>query len=171
MKKLLYISIIMLTLVACEEEVRWDLKDHITPRLVVDGIVTNSSDLNYVRLSLPVKDPNSEPEPISNATVIIATSQGNINLIETAERPGEYRTETPLVGVTGVYYRLYVNLGGNEFLSDPVWINPVSPQKEFRSYELSGRPGFYAINPREEDDPSFTRYEVEYKDPETRTHS
>lgn len=165
MKKLLLI-IILVSLIACEEQVSWSLDEAISPRLVVEGILTNKSTLNYVKLSLPQKNPNTAPAIVSGAIVTILSSEGNHILEEAAGEPGRYFTETDLVGVLGSGYRLYIAVGGYEFLSDPVWLTPVSPIKEFRYYELTSLPGHFIINPADEDEPSFTRYDIRYLNPE-----
>jgi len=166
MKKLLLILLIS-SLIACEEQVAWKLDDSISPRLVVEGILSNESSLNYVKLSLPQKDPNKDPVALSGASITILSSEENYLLEEVAGEPGLYLTESDIIGVVGSVYRLFIVLGEYEFLSDIVYLTPVSPIKEFRYYEIQALPGHYIINPGDEDDPSFTEYKVSYPDPES----
>lgn len=166
MKRLIYILLLLVFAVSCEEEIPWQLDQNVNPRLVVEGIVTNNPDLNYVKLSLPVVNPNSTPIAISGATVVIASSAGNTNLSESPTKPGLYIPDSPLIGVVGEAYRLYINLDSYEFISSIVWMKPVEALKEFRSYAISSVPGAYGINPREENDPSITEYLVTYPNPE-----
>lgn len=165
MNRLIYIVIIFLS-ASCEDPINWPMDENITPRLVVEGLITNNPDLNYVRLSLPVSSPNQESTPIQGATVILLTSGGNEQFLESITEPGHYITGSEITGVVGEGYRLYINIGGYEFLSDPVWMVPVSQLKELRFYEVGFRPGFYAINPAESNEASFIEYHVKYENPE-----
>jgi Domain of unknown function (DUF4249) len=165
MRKLLLI-VLLFSLIACEEQIAWDIDESISPRLVVEGILTNKYALNYVKLSLPQEDPNRVPTVVSNAIVVIISSDENYLLEETADEPGLYKTKPALVGVIGSGYRLYIKIGPYEFLSDIVWITPVSPMKEFRYNEIASFPGHFVINPKDEDEPSYTRYDISYLNPE-----
>jgi len=165
MRKILLI-LTLFSLISCEEQIAWDMDESISPRIVVEGVLTNKSILNYVKLSLPQKDPNSAPVMLRNANVAIISSQGNHLLEETVDTPGFYKPESDITGVLGTAYRLYIEVGGYEFLSDIVWLTPVSQMEEFRYYEIASLPGHFIINPQDEGEPSYTEYKVSYPNPE-----
>lgn len=157
---------LVLLLASCEEPVNWTANKSVTPRLVVEGFVTNNPNLNYVRLSLPVSSPDQAPIPITDASIFILYSGGSVLLSGSPSEPGHYSPDTPVSGVVGEGYRLYVSIGEYEFLSDPAWMLPVYQIKDLRYYEVASLPGYYVINPRDSDEPSFIEYHVKYENPE-----
>lgn len=165
MKKILYI-VMLIALASCQKPIKWPMDESINPRLVVEGLVTNNPELNYVQLSLPVASPNSDFVPISGAMVAIITQSGSIELSESPLDMGYYSPASDLIGVLGEGYRIYISIGEYEFLSDPVWMHPISQFKSLRYYELASLPGYYAINPEESSEASFIEYSVSYENPE-----
>lgn len=165
MKRSIFI-LFVLVLASCEEPLNWPANESVIPRLVVEGFVTNNPDLNYVRLSLPVTSPDQLPLAISGANVAVLHSGGSVLLTESPGEPGHYTPESPVNGVVGEGYRLYVSIGEYEFLSDPAWMLPVYQMKDLRYYEVESFPGYYIINPLDSDEPSFIEYHVKYENPE-----
>lgn len=165
MKK--YITILLLiSLSACEEPVDWQLDDHIAPRLVVEGMLSNRPGLNYVRLSLPVRNPNNTPQAVSNATVIISDGDEYHLLTEDEDDPGMYQAAPAVRGVINRIYWLYIVVGDHEFTAGAYMV-PVSPLKEFRYYRDPVTPGHYRIIPIESSTPAYTEYLVEWQDDST----
>ncbi len=162
MKKFLTIISIFLLINACEEALDWQLDDNITPRLVVEAMLTNQPGLNYVHLSLPVRNPNRAPQPVSNATVAFIDGNNYHILTEDTNKPGLYLADPSLRGVVNKVYLLYIMVGEYEF-SAGAYMVPVSPLKKFIYYEVPGKQGYYRIYPRESDTPAYTEYRVEWE--------
>ncbi len=160
------IILIIISLSACEEPVDWQLDEQITPRLVVEGMLTNRPALNYVRLSLTVRNPNRTPKAVSNATVIITDGDEYHLLTENENEPGLYQTEPSVRGVINKVYLLYIAVGDYEFTAG-AYIVPVSPLKEFRFYRDPAIPGNFRILPGESSTPAYTEYLIEWRDDST----
>jgi len=165
MKSFAFLILIFL-LASCEEITEWPANETITPRLVVEGFLTNNPDLNYVRLSLPVSSPNHDPVPVKGAAVVLISANASVLLTESTEEAGYYSPESPVSGVVGEGYRLYISLGQYEFISEAVWMLPVYETKDLRYYEIETEPGYYLINPVESNEASFIKYHVKYENPE-----
>ncbi|MBS0012201.1 MAG: DUF4249 domain-containing protein [Bacteroidales bacterium] len=163
MKKYFKIIWILLLFSACEEPVDWQLDDAITPRLVVEAMLTNQPGLNYVKLSLPVRNPNRAPQSVSDAIVAFFDGDDYHVLSEDPNKPGLYLANPSLRGVINRVYWLYIRLGEYEFAAGAYMV-PVSPLKEFIYFEDPGKPGYYRIYPRESDTPAYTEYRVEWEE-------
>lgn len=163
MKKFLIVILILLTAGGCEEPVSWKLDDTITPRLVVEGMLTNKPGMNYVKLSLPVRNPNTEPQPVSNATVVIIDGDDHYFLTEEQNEAGLYLTEPSVQGVINRIYWLYILIGEYEFAA-AAYMVPVSPLEDLVYYDDPANPGLYRISPGESGTPSYTEYRVEWQD-------
>lgn len=163
MKKYFVAILIILLPVACEEPVSWELDDPITPRLVVEGMLTNKPGMNYVRLSLPVRNPNRNPQPVSNATVVIIDGDDYHFLTEDQNEAGLYITEPSLQGVINRIYWLYISIGEYEFAAGAYMV-PVSPLQELIYFEDTVNPDHYRIYPMQGSTPSYTEYHVEWQD-------
>lgn len=166
MRRLIYIFIIFV-IAACERTIEWPMDEYISPRLVVEGFVTNNPDLNYVRLSLPVSSPDQNPIPVTGATVVLHSLLNSpVILSESVTDPGYYTPETEITGVVGEAYLLNISLGEYEFVSKPAWMLPVYQTKALRYNEVEALPGYYVINPLESNEPSFIEYLVKSENPE-----
>lgn len=163
MKRHLCFILIVLFAVACEEPVDWRLDDPVTPRLVVEGMLTNRPGMNYVKLSLPVKDPNSTPQAVSGALVVITDGEDYIILEEKPGEPGIYITEPDVRAVVNKIYGLFIRVGEYEFAAGAYMV-PVSPLKTLFFFEDPASPGNYRIFSAESDTPSYTEYLVEWQE-------
>lgn len=167
MKKFVLLILIILTYNSCEEPVDWLLDDQITPRLVVEAMITNIPGMNYVKLSLPVRNPNRTPQSVSNATVVFMDGANYNLLTEDPDQPGLYIPDPGLQGVVNKIYWLYIAIGDDEFAGGAYMV-PVSPLKKFTYYDDPGNPGYYRILPRESDTPAYTEYKIEWEEPDGR---
>lgn len=161
MRYLIIILFVLLHITSCEEQIDWELDDHIAPRLVVEGMLTNKSGLNYVRLSLPVQNPNRQPQMVSNATVLISDGTNQHILTESGNEPGLYLTDPGIQGVINKVYWLYITIGQYQFLAATYMI-PVTPLKDFSYYEDHSLDGNYIINPLQSNSPAYIEYRVEW---------
>ena len=85
MKKLLFHITLLLLFFSCEEKIDFNVESQETIRLVVEGMITNEIKAHQVRLSLPVRNLNENPQPVSGAFVAI-TDHKNTFILE--EDPG-----------------------------------------------------------------------------------
>ena len=138
--KLVYITIFCLlvtTLSSCynvlfDNEITTD--EH-TPRLVVNGIITDEAGPYFVRLSLTGKPTPlflEDYTPVTNATVTISDNEGNIDVLKPSDEKytaldsintpdrtwgdmGYYQTTTNLLGTPGKTYTLSVVYNGKTY--------------------------------------------------------
>ncbi|MCF8381017.1 MAG: DUF4249 domain-containing protein [Bacteroidales bacterium] len=161
--KLLYI-LIVISLYSCEEPLDWEQKSELNPRLVVEGIVTNITGQNYVKLSFPVSQSGSTPRAVSGAVVALTNDGTSFEYFqEDSLNPGLYIPGDNFRTVVNQFYLLYISVGDYEFYARASMI-PVVPLKKFLYYKDSENPGNYRILFPQSDDPSMIRYIADYYD-------
>ena len=110
----------LVSLYACVDSYPPDVGIH-TPKLIVDGLISNQPGPYVVRLSFSQPYISRDPTAyVSGATVVIQDNQGNKEqLLET--NPGEYRTKANgLRGTVGNAYFLEIKLtNGKQYRSKP----------------------------------------------------
>jgi hypothetical protein len=126
MKKLLFHIILFLLLFSCEEKIDFNVESQETIRLVVEGMITNEIKAHKVKLSLPVRNLNESPQPVSGAFVAITDQQNTFVLEEDPENPGLYLTDNMVQGVFGKLYTLYIRIQEYEFAGSSFMV-PVEP--------------------------------------------
>jgi hypothetical protein len=126
MKKFLLHIILFLIFFSCEEKIDFNAESQVTIRLVVEGMITNEIKAHEVRLSLPVKNLNESPQPVSGAFVAITDQQNTYFLEEDQENPGLYLTDSTVQGVFGKLYTLYIRIQEYEFAGSSYMV-PVEP--------------------------------------------
>ena len=165
-KYLLYI-ILLLSALSCEETIEWEQKGEYAPRLVVDGMLTNRTGYNYVKLSFPVSTSGEIPKPVSGALVAVATDGINFEILEEdISNPGYYTPADDIRGVVNRFYGLYISIAEYEFFAQAAMI-PVVPLQEFSFYEYPSESGSYRVIFQESNSASMIRYIAEYNSPET----
>jgi len=106
MKKIIYILVLCLPFLACEDVVELDLKT-AEPRLVIDASLTWYKDTpgrnQYIKLSLTAPYYNTTIPPATGATVTVTDQNNNtFNFIED-ENTGIYRNQSFIPVINGVY--------------------------------------------------------------------
>lgn len=157
-KHLVYISLFIF-MFSCEEVIEWDQKTEFTPRLVVEGFITNNPQLNYVKLTLPATVPGNKPMAVRNAELIVTDGMNHVVLVEDDNNPGYYYPEQEVRAVVNKIYTLIIQLDEYAFAAKTAMI-PVGPQSEFTYREV--QENFFIINPENGSDPSMTRYIIEW---------
>lgn len=104
MKHILYILILLL-LLACEEETNWHLQSSNTQRIVVDATLTNEMKRHTVKLFYTTDTLNAIPEPVTDANVQILYNNITVNCSEDILKPGNYYTDSMMAAVD-VEYKL-----------------------------------------------------------------
>ena len=165
-KILLYIVLIFITL-SCEEAIDWDQQGEFTPRLVVDAMLTNKADYNYVKLSLPVSTSGEIPSPVSGAEVSFTINGVDFVIMEEdVSSPGYYLPVEDVRGVVNKLYTLNISIAEYEFSARASMV-PVVPLQDFSFYEDPLEAGYYRINFPGSNVASMIRYIAEYNDPDT----
>lgn len=106
---------------------RHEIPEHnIQPRLVVDGMITDSPGPYTIFLSKSAEiDRNLDrPVAVTKASVTILDDAGNEELLNEVS-PGEYRTsETGIRGVIGRSYHVVIRIEDREYISKPQVLTP-----------------------------------------------
>ncbi len=152
MKKLILYLPFLIILFSCEEKTVWNLESTYIPRLVVDGMITNRRGRQEVTLTLPVKNINEIPLPVSGAFVAITDQEDIYFLTENAGKPGTYVTEDTVQGVIGKTYTLYIRISEFEFLANSYMV-PVEPLKNPLILPCDQQENYYHLIPESEGDP------------------
>jgi hypothetical protein len=148
---------LLLTLPACQEVVELNLRN-VTPKLVVDGAITDQPGPHYIRLSTSASYyAQGETPRVTDAVVTLSDDAGNTEVLQHLETaPGTYQS-TEIPGVVGRTYYLKVEYRGGVYQSQAflpavtdidrleVRFVPGSPLKQ-EGYYLY----FYAQEPRDE---------------------
>jgi hypothetical protein len=138
-KNLLLIIIFSLWMISCEEPINVDL-NNVSPRIVIEGIVTDQAGPYTVKISKTGNffEANEFPS-VSGASVIIVDNKGLIDsLIETTS--GNYQTSI-LQGTVGNTYTLIVKLDGKEYKSVTTMLNPTNIDSLTYKYNPNTGPG------------------------------
>jgi len=152
MRKLIIYILFFICLFSCEEETDWNLASIVIPRLVVDGMITNQRGRQEVTLTLPVKNINDIPVPVSGAFVAITDQEKVYFLTEIIEKPGTYVTADTVQGVVGKIYTLYIRIAEFEFVANSYMV-PVEPLKNPFIVPCDKQENFYHLIPESEGDP------------------
>jgi hypothetical protein len=107
-----YISgfgIFLSIITACTETAEFPL-DSTYVRLVVDGEINTDTTVHHVKLSRSGDALNEHPGgAISGAVVSISDGTNSFSLHESAQRPGDYETDSSVFGVPGNTYTLHIS--------------------------------------------------------------
>ncbi|MBL0744818.1 DUF4249 domain-containing protein [Chryseolinea lacunae] len=123
MKNILIVALFALALAACDKPIRLDLGQS-TPRVIIEGQVTNRLGSQYVKVSRSSDFYQTGPSPrITNAIVTVKDSDGNEIMFEHnprnyADSIGYYLPQTAFVGTIGKDYHLRVEVDGQVYEAD-----------------------------------------------------
>jgi hypothetical protein len=147
MKKNIMLTIIALVLFSCDEAIQLDLQQ-VPPRIVIEGLVTNKTGYQFVKISMTVDFYASGKTPrVTDAAVRIADDLGNEYLFthnprNHADSMGIYLPEDPFTGAIGRTYTLRVQ-AGEEFYEATDKMVSIIPMDSLS----------YRLNEDEADDP------------------
>ncbi len=115
----------VLTLCTCIDPYTPNLKGY-QPLLVVDGLLTDANSSYKVRLSETFQEQNSNPEPVSDATMFITDDLGTTSYFIQAGN-GVYKTDSIMFrGIVGRTYTLHIQTkDGQIYESDPSLLQSV----------------------------------------------
>lgn len=123
MRKLLYIVLLLLVIVACQKEIELDYRD-IEPVVSIEGRVTNEQVYVLITRTRSMND-SVKGRGIGGAVVTISSEDGTEQLVYDA-RDGYYRPASGMKGVAGRTYRLDVTLDGHQYSATST-MQPLAP--------------------------------------------
>lgn len=149
MRNLHYIIFLIsvLLLVSCEDVIELDLPE-TEKRVVVDAWLTNTSEVQTVKLSYTGSYFDNSPTPmLTGATVTVSDNYGNIyELIE--EEPGVYR-QNFMPQVKYIYTLEITTEEGVNYISDPEVMEPVPDLEElyfeYKTKSIFEEEGYYVF--------------------------
>jgi len=170
MKNLIYIIASLLIFSSCEETIILDT-DQVETRTIIEAVVTDLPNRQYVRLTTTADFYSEEEYPtISDAEVNVTDGNGIVHhYSESAEQPGYYYPDVDYQGEANVEYSLNVNINGAIFTASDILL-PVTPidslsvrldEDEMSDPEDEGRfykPLLYAKEPQDEENYYLWRF-------------
>ncbi|MCK4662546.1 MAG: DUF4249 family protein [Bacteroidales bacterium] len=123
----LYILFIIV-MFSCEVETDWKLHTDNSPLIVVDGVITNERKAHIIKLTKPIYELNSVAEPVTGAIVAINYTDTSVELTETSDNSGIYKTDSTFMAVTGIQYQLTI-LFENKTYTASAYMVHVTPFK------------------------------------------
>jgi len=152
-------AILLLVSYSCEEPTEDGFSGNPPLKMVVEAMLTNVPGENYVKLSLPVSNPNEEPVMVSFASIVVSDGTNVTILTEDLSEPGTYRPEATARGVTGKIYKINLRIG--EYADSAyTYIIPVTPLGEMKTKPDNSREGYYFISPENSNDPAMIFYSI-----------
>lgn len=103
------IWIISLHIMACEEEVDWEVKT-VPERLVVDAFISNDSVYHKVSLSHSFDIYATRVKKVQNAIVFISDGINKFDFVESKNKAGEYVSSVAFRANPGISYELNIEL-------------------------------------------------------------
>jgi hypothetical protein len=118
MKKIILLSLLASTFVACRKNINVDVKN-ATPQVVIEANLSNiANDTNsgYVLVSKTVNySADNAPNYVTNAAVYLSDNAGNVDTL-IQPFPGKYKIKN--VGVPGTKYTLTVMVDGQTYVAN-----------------------------------------------------
>jgi len=115
MKQLLLHITLLILIAGCVKQTDWPLPDESSNLIVVDALLTDERVPQTIRLTLPVDELNSTPEPVTGATLFITTSDSLWFLTEDSLNPGNYLTGPTFVARVNTGYTLQIIRDDNNY--------------------------------------------------------
>lgn len=169
--------LLCLWLSSCIDPYHPEINGDVDGQLVIEGMITDQPGQQRVYLSTTnsFTDANQNLlKKVSGARVEISDDEGNVFVLEETLRPGVYATDPDVKGVIGRFYRLKVESGGKEYLSEPELLLPsaepasVSAEfahefvKESSGETLQNKVLFYVNVSKKEEAAAHYKYSIEY---------
>lgn len=151
----------LLLAAGCTEEIDWDLKYQEEELIVVEGKITNEAKAHEVKLSSPVYERNTTPEPLSGAVVEINDGRVIHPLIEDRSRPGTYVTAPDFAGEVGRGYQLRIR-HRDKRIRAVAFMQEVLPFQFMRPYLVQQDPLLYEVYISDENGPAIVRMELDW---------
>lgn len=122
MKNIIIILLSAITLSSCDEVVELDIQQ-AEPRLIIEALVTNQPDRQYVQLTRTIPFGAKDKVPtVSGASVSVSDEHGSVVMYAESE-PGYYVPVEPFAGAPGIAYTLHVEVDGQTYTAEEVMQN------------------------------------------------
>ena len=108
MKKAAAILFLVIISYGCVKETNWPLPGKPLPQIVVDGVITDESKSQSIRITLPVTELNATPQPVTGADVVISNADSTWRLSENLQKPGFYMTSPTFLATLNKTYSLII---------------------------------------------------------------
>jgi len=151
--------LVISSLPSCEEPINKPYQNEAPMKLVVDAIITNQPGESYVKLSLPLANPNEPMQMVSGALIYVSDGVNTEIIGEDPLEPGIYRPDAGSRGVSGKIYGIFIQAG--EYTDSAyTYLMAVTPLDEFTTRADDSRPGYFFISGDENSDPAMIRYTI-----------
>jgi Domain of unknown function (DUF4249) len=150
-----------LLMLSCDEQVDWELKYQEEDLLVVEGKISSEIKQHEVRLTRPLYEMNGTPEPVRGAEVGIFDGRVLHALLEDAERPGIYRTDSLFAAQLNQYYQLRI-LHESKRITAVTFMREVKPFQYMNVYPVQSDPPLLEAYISDSDEPSIVRVELDW---------
>lgn len=107
--KIWVLILTVLLLGSCEKETALNTQYSASDKIVIEGLITNEFKTQQIRLSRPFSKPNSLPETVSGADILVSSNVNVYRFREDPARPGFYLSEDEFAGEAGKSYSLLIN--------------------------------------------------------------
>lgn len=160
LKSLIKISIIVISVLfsSCEDVITYDL-ENASPQIVIEGSITDESDLCTVKISKSTNYFNPGiSKKVSNAIVTIGDNEGNMeNLVE--QEPGVYQT-TNFKTTYNKEYTIEVRSDNKIYSASTSLVTPLIIDSLSYELETGVDENYYEIFAHFQDDPEKNDYAV-----------
>lgn len=102
---------------SCVKEADWEAPGNGSEYIVVEGVITNESRLQYVLLNYNKAELNGALQPIDGGEVILSNEDSTWQLLESASEPGKYISSRPIVAQINKTYSLLIIYQGKFYSS------------------------------------------------------
>jgi hypothetical protein len=111
MRRILFLTGLIMILQGCVKEVSWSLKDELPEKLIVDAIITDEVKMHKILLTYAVSELNQDPKPVTGASVMISNEDSTWQLVETPLNSGVYGTPPSFFARLNKNYTLLISVG------------------------------------------------------------
>jgi hypothetical protein len=115
MRRLLFITGMMLILQGCVKETTWVLKQGLQDKLIVEAVLTDEVKAHQVKLTYPVAELNQPPQTVSGAGVLISNEDSTWQLTESPPGSGVYCTPPAFFSRLLKNYTLLITVGSKVY--------------------------------------------------------
>jgi hypothetical protein len=159
----LLLVILPMLFLSCEEKIDWSLDTNVPKVIVVEGLLTDERKAHEVRISEPMADPNSTPQPVSGALVVISETGQVVNRAYRLRevQPGQYLTDSMVRAVYGRLYTLHILYEGQDYWGDSYMV-PVDELDTLKYQKVPGKELWYELIFRETPNPSMVEIDLNW---------
>ncbi|MEZ4850008.1 MAG: DUF4249 family protein [Bacteroidia bacterium] len=112
---LLFVLLLSLVFVSCEDFVIRDIPAEAAPDLVVEAILTNELRFQEIKLSQVYQERNGEVPRVSGASVLVGTNGIAYEFSEVPDQSGIYRSKIPFAVIDNLIYHLQIEWEGKTY--------------------------------------------------------